>query len=93
MQIEWEKRTNYDGSTDAVLAKIVVPSNIRRGGGILTAGAISKLENDKYKTSFIRAIHTHLQPPRTQLNTEKGARRRVQKYLTLWAIAGYPIGD
>ena len=41
-------------------------------------------------TQFNHAIYTHFNPPTKPCKTLAGVRRRVEKYTTLWAIAGRP---
>ena len=96
MNIEWEVRENYEGSnTTTWFARIEVPSNIRRGNTDMTfvAGAVTQHEDGPYRTAFMRALTDHFDVPRTLLHTKQGAMRRVEKYLTLWAVAGYPTGE
>lgn len=96
MKIEWETRENYEGSNSTTwFAKIERPSNLRRGDRDTTflAGAVTHQADGTYRTSFMRALNSHFDIPRTRLHTEKGAKRRVEKYLNLWAVAGYPTGD
>jgi hypothetical protein len=92
MEIKWQERvsTFQEG---AVYAVVTLPSNIRPMGGEVVLAAYSKGENGLYNTSFKLAIKKHFNPPTTWLHTELGARRRIRKYLELWAIAGYPLGD
>jgi hypothetical protein len=39
---------------------------------------------------FNHAIYTHLNPTSAICKTEAGIKRRVEKYTTLWVIAGRP---
>jgi hypothetical protein len=92
MNIVWETRENYNGEgTVTWFAKIEPPSNFRwnREEPWLIAAAVVQADG-KYSVGFMPAIRKHLSPPTTRLNTKRGATRRVRKYLTLWAIAGYP---
>jgi hypothetical protein len=45
---------------------------------------------DGWWTQFNYAIYTHLNPPTATCKTEAGTKRRVEKYTTLWVIAGRP---
>ena len=96
MNIEWHHREDYQrAGTTTWFAKIEVPSNIRRADANQTflAAAVTREEDGLYRTSFVRFFASYFDIPRTRLHTEKGAKRRVEKYLTLWAVAGYPTGD
>jgi hypothetical protein len=96
MNIEWEERPHCDRSGKTTwYAKIDKPSNLRQSkhDTTLTAAAYIQHEAGRYSTGFMRSITQHFNPPRDRLHTELGARRRIRKYLELWAIAGYPTGE
>ena len=92
MDIKWEHRASVKlgGATFAV---IKAPSNLRKRPpkGQLMVAAFTPEKDGTYSTSFVRAIKEYFNPPTMRLHTEKGARRRIRKYLELWAIAGYPM--
>ena len=44
--------------------------------------------NGIYRTVFLRSLR-YLDIPKTPLKTERGAKRRVRKYIELWALGGY----
>ncbi len=92
MEINWQQRDSVL-QNGAVYAVVRLPSNIRPLGGEVVLAAYAKGENGLYNTSFRLAIKQHLNPPTAWLHTELGAKRRIRKYLELWAIAGYPLGD
>ena len=94
MEINWQQRDSVL-QNGAVFAVVRLPSNVRTRtmGGETVLAAYAKGENGLYNTSFRTAVRQHLKPPTTPLHTEKGAKRRIRKYLELWAIAGYPLGD
>ena len=90
MEIEWKLHLHGGGKLSTI-AKIAIPlpSNLRP----LNA-ALYQLEDDGlWRTAFAPAIREHFDIPKTPLHTELGARRRIRKYLELWAIAGYPTGS
>ena len=81
MNIEWktEPYTSWGG----------VPSQIAYESGEVCA-LIFRDERSMWQVVFIVDIHRHLGPLETRLKTEAGIRRRVEKYITLWVIAGRP---
>jgi hypothetical protein len=101
MNIEWEMRIT-DAHTLSHVARILAPSNLRQITNLgrprserhaprsITAALYQKCEDGRYQVAFIPAIQKHFDIPKTLLNTERGARRRIRKYVELWAIAGYP---
>ena len=89
MNIEWEIQMFGDKMT--TVGKIYLPSNLRLRHSIVVM--YQQDEKGLYRTAFIPAIRAHFDIPTKGLHTELGARRRIRKYLTLWAIAGYPTGD
>ena len=102
MDIEWELRVLAGGKV-GTLAKIEAPSKIRQLAKIanlgrsirethVTTALYQQDEDNTYRVAFIPAIRQHFDLPTKPLNTEKGARRRIRKYVELWAIAGYPTG-
>lgn len=93
MDIEW--RPNPASAGGATFAAIDAPSNLRKRPpkGKLMVAAFTKEADGLYSTSFVRAIKEHFNPPTQRLHTELGAKRRIRKYLELWAIAGYPTGE
>lgn len=94
MEIKWEQRDSVL-KNGAVFAIVQLPSNVRTRNmvGETVLAAYAKGENGLYNTTFKTAIKQHLNPPTTPLHTELGAKRRIRKYIELWAIAGYPLGD
>ena len=84
MEIEWEIQLFGDKIT--TVGKIHLPSNL--GHSIVVM--YQQDEKGLWRTAFIPAIRAHFDIPRQGLHTELGARRRIRKYLELWAIAGYP---
>lgn len=44
----------------------------------------------EYRVHFLDCIAYTFEPPYSPLKTLAGAERRARKYITLWAIAGYP---
>ena len=87
MNIEWEFQ--WFGDKITTVGKIYLPSNLRHSIVVM----YQKDEKGLYRTAFIPAIRAHFDIPTQGLHTETGARRRIRKYLTLWAIAGYPTGS
>lgn len=94
MEIKWQERVSTF-KEGAMYAVVQLPSNVRTrtAAGETVLAAYSKGENGLYSTSFRLAIKKHFNPPNTWLHTELGAKRRIRKYIELWAIAGYPLGD
>lgn len=90
MEIEW--KLNMFDSRLSTLAKVQPPSNLRWRDKF-NAALYQQDDDGLYRTAFAPAIRLHLNPPTTPLHTELGARRRIRKYLELWAIAGYPTGS
>ena len=84
MNIEWE--VQMFGDKMKTLAKIPVPSKISP----ITAALYQQGDSGLWSTAFLPAIREHFDIPTQGLRTELGARRRIRKYLELWAIAGYP---
>lgn len=95
MDIEWNYKPSGVNEFGATFATIAAPSNLRKRPpkGQLMVAAFTKDKDGLYNTSFVRAIKEHFNPPTMRLHTEKGAKRRIRKYIELWAIAGYPLGD
>jgi hypothetical protein len=95
MDIKWETKPSGVNAHVATFASIKAPSNLRKKPptGTLMVAAFTPEDDGTYSTSFVRAIKEYFNPPTVRLHTEKGARRRIRKYLELWAIAGYPLGD
>jgi hypothetical protein len=95
MEITWDYKPSGVNEFGATFAIIAAPSNLRKRpptGKLMVAG-YTKEKDGRYSTSFVRTIKEHFNPPTQRLHTELGARRRIRKYLELWAIAGYPLGD
>jgi hypothetical protein len=90
MEIEW-KLSMFDRKL-STLAKIQMPSNLRLRDKF-NAALYQQGDDGLWRTAFAPAIRLHFNPPTTSLHTELGARRRIRKYLELWAIAGYPTGS
>jgi hypothetical protein len=88
MEIEWKLNTG-GGDRLSTLAKIQMPSNIRLRDKF-NAALYQQYDDGLWRTAFAPAIREHFDVPKTPLHTELGARRRIRKYLELWAIAGYP---
>ncbi len=89
MDIEW--KLHMGGGKLSTIAKVTVPSNIRTGK--FSSALYQQDDDGLWRTAFAPAIRLHFNPPTTPLHTELGARRRIRKYLELWAIAGYPTGS
>jgi hypothetical protein len=87
MEIEWKLHMN--GGKLSTIAKVTVPSNLRP----LSAALFQQDDDGLWRTAFAPAIRQHFDIPKQGLHTELGARRRIRKYLELWAIAGYPTGS
>lgn len=91
MEIEW-KLNIHGGGKLSTLAKVTVPSNLRWSDKF-NAALYQQEDDGLWRTAFAPAIREHFDVPKTPLHTELGARRRIRKYLELWAIAGYPTGS
>lgn len=89
MEIEWKLHIN--GGKLSTIAKVQPPSNIRTGK--FSSALYQQDDDGLWRTAFAPAIRQHFDIPRQGLHTELGARRRIRKYLELWAIAGYPTGS
>ena len=89
MDIEW--KLHMGGGKLSTIAKVTVPSNIRTLP--FSAALFQQDEKGLWRTAFAPAIRQHFDIPTQGLHTELGARRRIRKYLELWAIAGYPTGS
>lgn len=88
MDIEWKLLIN--GGKISTLAKVSAPSNLRRD--TYNPALYQQGDDGLWRTAFSPAIKSYFDIPRTPLHTELGARRRIRKYIELWAIAGYPTG-
>lgn len=87
MDIKWELQMM--GGKLSTVGKIYLPSNIRYG----IVALYQQDDDGLYRTAFVPAIRAYFDIPRQGLHTELGARRRIRKYIELWAIAGYPTGS
>ena len=88
MEIEW--KLLISGGKLSTLAKVDLPSNLRQGK--FSAALFQQDDDGLWFTAFAPAIRDYFDIPKTGLHTELGVRRRIRKYLELWAIAGYPTG-
>ena len=99
MEIEWEEHPKVMlPKTMANFAFIPRPPvnirfNKRNTNGRVAVAAYDIQKDGTYHVSFLHAINEYFKPPTANLHTEKGARRRIRKYIELWVIAGYPLGD